>query len=293
LDHKKIAVFGWNGLVGSYIVKTMQNDYSIIKISRSASGSDYLADASDFSKVSRIIKKEKPDLVINAVKNNLSTDQCEADKPGAWAANVSVPENMARLQPKFGYQFIHISTDWVYEGKNGETYDENSFIYPQNFYSYSKAVAEERVRCLAEDSLILRPTGIFGIDPRGANFFMRVMDSMAKKERVSAPTDQYSQPIFAGELARIIKIAVAKKARGTYNAVGPEYLSRYDLAARFCDVFGWDKTLLSPVTSSNRAIRIPQYLKVDITKLEKDIGRVNALQHQISSLKNEIENRQS
>jgi len=278
-------VFGWNGLAGSYITRALQDEFELIRVSRSADGSDHRIDASDFKSVSKAISDSKPDVVINAVKNNLSTDQCEIDKVGTWAANVAVPENISRIQKEHGFRFIHLSTDWVYEGKEGEVYDESSIIYPQNFYSFSKAIAEERIRALADDFLILRPTGIFGVDQRGANFFMRVKDAIGRNDPVNAPSDQFSQPIFAGELARLIRVGIMKKAKGTYNAVGADYISRYDLAIGFCEVFGWDRSLVHPVPSSDRAIRIPRFLHLNISRIDGEITKVKGIRSQIADLK--------
>lgn len=283
----KAVVFGWNGLVGSYAVKALEKSHSIVKVSRTAEDSDHLADASDLQVVKKILETEKPDVVVNAVKSSLSTDQSEKMKDETWAANVTVPENLASLQKEYGYLLVHISTDWVYEGKKGERYTEESIIYPRNFYSFTKAIAEERVR-RTENHLILRPTGIFGIDSRGANFFMRAKHAASAGENIPAPSDQFSQPIYAGELARLMAAAIEKGARGTFNALGREYISRYDLALLFCEAFGWDKKKVSAVESSGRDIYIPRYLEVDISKIDK-LCKVKSLKEQLDDLKKEVE----
>jgi len=285
---RKAVVFGWSGLVGSYAARALEGPYEVVKVSRTAEGSDHLADGSGLSAVKEILSAEEPDIVMNAVKSPLSTDQSERMKSETWAANVTVAENLASLQKEHGYLLVHISTDWVYEGKKGERYTEDSIIYPQNFYSFTKAIAEERVRSLSDEHLILRPTGIFGIDSRAANFFMRVQKAMEDGQEIKAPSDQLSHPIYAGELARLMKAAIDKGARGTFNCVGKEYLSRNDLALMFCEAFGWDKKNVSAVESSTRDIRIPRYLDVDMSKFEKEICEVRSLRDQLADLKKEV-----
>lgn len=279
----KVAIFGSGGLLGSYCNKILGKDHEILRVSRS-SNADYNLDAGDVKKVMELLEKEKPDVVINCIKSNLSTDQAEIQQQETWNSNVTVPQNLATLQKKFGYHLIHISSDWVYEGKNGVLYGEDSITYPQNFYSYTKIIAEERIKT-AENYLILRPTGIFGIDSKGTNFFSRVKSSVESKKEINAPSDQFSQPIYAGELARIIKIALEKKSKGIYNAVGHDYVSRYELAVMFCEVFDWDKSLIKSIKSSQRSIRVPQYLHLDISKLEREITEVKTLKDQILDVK--------
>lgn len=282
----KIIVFGSSGLVGSYVCRLLEKEHQVIKVSRSSG--DYSIDASDFEKVSGIIEKEKPDVVINTIKSSLSTDQSEIQKDKTWNANVLVPQNLAKLQSKYGFYFIHISSDWVFEGKEGEIYTENSPLNPQNYYSQTKVDAEEKIKEFATDYLILRPTGIFGIDSRNANFFMRLKSAMEQNNEITVPSDQYSQPIYAGELARIIQTAIEKKSKGIYNAVGKDYVSRYELAILICDVFGWNKSLIKKGQSTARSIKIPMNLKVDISKLEKEVTYVKPLKQQIIELGEEI-----
>lgn len=282
----KIAVFGAGGLVGSYACREFENNnHEVLAVSKDSSACRL--DAADYDSVLGIIRKEKPDAVINAIKSSLSTDKAETCMGEAWEANVIAAENLAKLQKEHGFFLVHISSDWVYEGKEHAVYTESSIPYPQNFYSFTKAVAEERVLKTADNPLILRPGSIFGIDSKKANFFMRIKQSIEKQEKTSAARDQYCQPIFAGELARIIRTAVEKKITGIYNSVGNDYMSRYELALLFCDIFGWDKHLVVPVTSSERSIKIPRYLRLDISKLESGIRKMPALAEQVRELKEE------
>ncbi len=282
----KCLVVGSSGLVGEYLTGLMKGEFEVISVSRSSSGSDYKADASDFGKVERILKKEKPDFVVNLAKAG-STDQSESDKEGAWAVNVLVPANLAKLQPRFGYKLVHVSTDWVYEGKESEVYSEESLPYPQNFYSFAKAVADEVVRRVCDDYAILRPECIFGIDRRESNIFCRLRKAVETKTRIKLADDQFSQPIYAKTLARMIIDICKLDLGGVYNAVGPDYVSRYGLGLMFCEEFGWDKRLVEPADSSCRSIRIPKYLRLDTSKAEKEIMRMPSLREQIRELKRE------
>jgi dTDP-4-dehydrorhamnose reductase len=282
----KIILLGASGLVGGYAMGSLRG-HELVAVSRNPPVGGRSVDAADAEALGKLIGEEKPDMVINCVKNSFSSDQAERMREETWRSNVLVADNVARLQGRHGYSIVHLSSDWVYEGKEGEVYSEGSLPYPQNFYSYTKAVAEERIISRTEDYLILRPTGIFGLDKRGGNFFMRARSALGKGQAIEAPSDQYSQPIFAGELARIMAAAIEKKARGVYNSVGRDYCSRYELALLFCEVFGWDRSLVRAAASAKREMRIPRFLKLDISKLEKDIAGVKPLREQLAALREE------
>ena len=272
--------------MGQYTCKLLATDFELVRISKSGDV-DYTADCSDAEALDGILKKETPDIVVNAAKAKTSADECEGNKNDTWLANTRLPVNLAKAQARFGYRLIHISSDWVYEGKKDDVYSEESLLYPQNFYSYTKAVADEVVQHVCEDYVILRPEAIFGIDGRQSNVFCRIKTAMEGNMPIKMNKDQYSQPIYAGLLAMIISKCCKNGVSGVYNAAGPDYVSRYDLALMFCEEMGWNKELIVATSCVERSIRIPQYLRLSINKLERDILRPPALKEQIRLFKGE------
>lgn len=282
-------IFGAGGLVGSYLAKLLKNKKETIGlISKNAPNVDYNINAENREEVERIIKKEKPQFIINSIKSSMSTDNAEKNKNITWRTNVLIPESLAKLSKKYKCKLIHISSDWVYEGRDKEVYTEQSLTYPKNFYAYSKSIAEERVIAYSKDYVILRPEGIFGIDRKETNFFSRIKTNMEKGKVTMAVNNQYAQPIYAKTLAEIIYFACKKNVNGIFNAVGKDYISRYELAMLFCDEFGWCKELIKPISCLKRTIRIPQYLRVNMKKTESKIMPIPNIKKQIKELKEEI-----
>jgi len=282
----EIAIFGASGLLGAYAAKAFeQSGHKVHAVSRSSKAFPH--DASDFASASGFFESHRPDFVLNAVKSSMSTDECEARQEEAWKANVTAAENLARLCAQHGCRLVHMSSDWVYGGKEGEIYTEESALEPLNFYAKTKAAAEEKVLSHKPDALVLRTTGIFGVDPKGKNVFSRFWESACAGKEFACPDDQFSQPIFAGELARIIAALCEQEAEGVFNAVGPDYISRYDLALRFCDAFSFPRSLAKPVKSSSRSIRVPMHLRLDTSKMER-LAKVAALDAQIAKLREEV-----
>jgi dTDP-4-dehydrorhamnose reductase len=280
----KVVVFGAGGLVGGYACRAFEaNGFSVGKVTGPSSQGGL--DASDFSKLSSLISSEKPDVVFNAIKSSISTDMSETNRLATWSSNVSAPENMARLSQKQGFLLVHISSDWVYEGKEGAIYNEESPIRPLNFYAHTKAAAEEKVRALAGRHLILRTTGVFGHDPRKKDFFSRLKAASEKGEDFQVTPNQFSQPIYAGELAKIAVALVKAGANGTFNAVGPDYVSRCQLAMLLAKEFGFKNKIVESLPSA-RKIAIPTHLRLDIKKL-LNICAIKNLPGQVSDLRNE------
>ena len=280
----RIAVFGAGGLVGSHAARFFRSHgHTAIAIGRRGA-MDLIADATDPAAVQKALAKAKPDAIINAIKCRMPTDRAETAKNEAWLSNVVAAENLAAASAKLGAKLVHISSAWVYEGKEGESYTEESITYPLNFYAYTKAIAEERVLRHAPNAIVLRPDCVFGEDPRLADFFSRLKAASKKGEKFPAAQGQFSQPIFAGEIARLSEALLASGASGMFNCVGPDYLSRHSLAITMCGLFGFDKSAVVPAPHSARAIRVPLFLRLDISKMNS-VCKVQSLDAQLSALK--------
>lgn len=282
----RIAIFGAGGLVGSHAARFFRaRGHTAITIGRGGA-MDILADAADPAAVRAALGKARPDAVLNAVKSSMKTDLAETRKGDAWLSNVAAAENIAAASGKLGAKLVHISSAWVYEGRDGETYSEGSITCPVNFYAYTKAISEERALRHAPDALVLRPDCVFGKDPRGADFFSRLKAASEKGGEFPAADGQFSQPIFAGEIARLSEALLASGASGIYNCVGPDYLSRHALALRMCSHFGFDPSIVADAPGAARKIRVPSFLRLDISKISS-ICKVRGIGEQLSDLEKE------
>ncbi|MCX6771200.1 MAG: sugar nucleotide-binding protein [Candidatus Micrarchaeota archaeon] len=281
----RMLLLGASGVVGFHAASELRaHGHEVTTVSRNSPSVDFRADVTEPGELGRIVEKASPEVVINAIKPSMSVDDMEAGRSLAYEVNTLLPERLARLQMAMGFVLVHMSSDGVYEGKEGETYGEESIPYPQNFYTFTKALAEERVRCLAKRHLILRTEGVFGFDERHANFYMRMKDACLDRKEFPAAIDQFSQPIYGGELARLMRLLIEKGCNGTYNAVGPEYVSRFGLAHRLQGAMGWD-CAVSQSFSAGRGMRMGRFLRVSTAKIEAAVGRIKSLESQIADLK--------
>ena len=284
----KTLVLGSSGLLGSYLYRLAKaQKRNVSGLSRSKMKfTDVQCDAEDQHKLEQIIETGKFDVVVNAIKYKGSTDQCETDQKACWKINSELPAFLAKLQKRFGFLLVQVSTDWVFEGKDGQVYSEDSPVHPVNYYAESKLAAEKEVEANANQFLIVRTTGIFGFEEPARNTFARFLAAAKAGEEFGAATDQFSQPISCLELSKIIYELIDKNATGVFIADGKDYVSRFELAKRIAKFFKIDETLVSARDSAGRAIKIPKFLKADVSKAENAIGRkIPNLEEQFHELK--------
>lgn len=281
----KILILGASGVVGFHLVQELKGRHEVATAARSSKNVDYNVDALDKVQLVVLIKKVKPDVVVNAIKPPMSTGAMENERELAYAVNTALPEMLATLQRRFRFKLVQFSTDWLYEGKEGVTYTELSPIVTKNYYSLTKAQSEERITALSPDYLILRTEGVFGFDERSANLFLRLKAAAKEGKDVLLPADQYSQPISGKELARLTVLLLEKGEQGIFNVVGRDYLSRYEFGERVCAIMGWG-CVLKKSSIKDKQLPVPACLKVSVEKVEKAVGtKIKTIDEQIIDLK--------
>ena len=281
----RILILGGSGVVGFHFAHELKASHEVITLARSSKNVDYNFDVMQFDELSNMISRLSPDVIVNAVKPPLSTDAMEKEQEIAYAINTQLPDFLSDLQSSHNYLLVHLSTDWVYEGKEGEIYAEDSPICPLNYYANTKAMAEEAIRTKAKEYLLLRTEGVFGYDEKGTNLLLRLKAASLNHQSLKLPVDKYSQPISGKELSRITANLIKNRARGIFNSVGRDYLSRYDFAYKACERLGYSCDLIK-TSVKDKTLPVPAFLRVNINKIEKAAGiQIKDLNTQIDELK--------
>ena len=153
MSKRKILVTGSNGLLGQKLVKQLKasSKFELIATSRGENrisdteGYQYLAmDIANEGEVDRVFNEIKPDVVINTAAMT-NVDACENDKENCWLLNVKAVEYLIKASEKYQSHLIHLSTDFVFDGKNGP-YKEEDEPNPVSYYGKSKLEAEKLVQ---------------------------------------------------------------------------------------------------------------------------------------------------
>jgi len=255
-----ILVTGSNGLLGQKIIYALRNRSDVKCIStsrgenrmRATDGYEYISmDISELNSVESVFEKYKPDFVINTAAMT-NVDACESKREEAWLLNVQSVENIISVCKKYNSHLIHLSTDFVFDGRNGP-YVEIDEPNPLSFYAHTKYEGEKRIFESGIPAAILRTIIIYGVvdDNSRSNVVLWVMNSLKNKKTITVINDQFRSPTLAEDLADACVSAALKKATGIYHVSGREVMNILDIAEIVADYFELDKSLIIPTSSAD------------------------------------------
>ena len=189
--------------------------------------------------VNRGIEISLPDLVVNCA-GYTAVDRAEQETTLAFAVNRDGPSHLADACSKKAIPLIHISTDYVFDGRKQDPYDETDPICPLNVYGQSKAAGESEIHKKTDRYIILRTAWVFGA--HGNNFVKTMLRLGCKHETIRVVDDQIGNPTFSGSLAEVImRIAAHYRRRneinwGIYHYGGQPPISWYGFAQQIFQI---------------------------------------------------------
>lgn len=178
------------------------------------------------------VHRTRPDLIINAAAYT-AVDLAESQKDQAFAINADGPAYLAAAAAQADARFIHVSTDYVFDGNAGSAYTEEDPTTPINVYGQSKRQGELTVLKAMPKAVILRVSWLYS--EYGSNFvktMLRLAQSAPPRPSLNVVDDQHGCPTYAGDLADVI-IALnqaANSAAGIYHYCGATAMSWYEFA---------------------------------------------------------------
>ncbi|NLS97244.1 MAG: dTDP-4-dehydrorhamnose reductase [Planctomycetaceae bacterium] len=228
--HRRILVTGCGGQLGSALCRLLDAE---------AVGLDLPElDIASRESVRAAVDRFRPEVVVNTAAYT-QVDRAESEGELCRAVNVGGVENLVAACRNLGARFVQISTDFVFDGRQGSPYCELNCPNPLNVYGRSKWEAEQIV---AEypDHLIIRTAGLFGSGgPASRGNFV---DNMLRRAGQGFPLrvvdDQISSFTFAGDLALAIRSLLAIGGRGVFHVANAGYGSWYQLATEVFRVAG-------------------------------------------------------
>ncbi len=183
-------------------------------------------DIGDEHAVERAYSEVEPEVVINcAAFHNL--DACEREPERAFSVNVEAVRALARR----GVPLVHISTNYVFDGRREEPYAEDDLPFPRSVYALSKLAGEYAALAYGERSLIVRTAGLYGRHgsaSKGGNFVQRMLARARKDGALRVVADQRLQPTFTADLAAGILDAIGSRAEGVLHLTASGSCSWYE-----------------------------------------------------------------
>jgi dTDP-4-dehydrorhamnose reductase len=228
-----ILLAGKNGQVGSELHRSLPALGEVVAPDRQQL--DLLNPAS----IRRLVREVRPQLIVNAAAYT-AVDAAETDKGQAQALNAEAPALLAAEANRLGAVLVHYSTDYVFDGKKTEPYDEVDPTTPLNVYGITKLAGEEAVRRSGALHLIFRTSWVYA--KRGRNFLLTILRLATEREELKIVCDQIGSPTCAFDIAaatsrilrgiyeRDVVTSEFAKVAGTYHMTAAGQTTWYDFA---------------------------------------------------------------
>ena len=274
-DKKTILVTGANGQLGSEMqaIAVDYPDYDFLFVTRNELPIDEEAALEKYFSMHRI------DYCVNCAAYT-AVDKAEIETEKAFLINAVAVGNLAKYCKAQKAAFIHISTDYVFDGTSTTPYKEEDNVNPVNLYGASKLKGEALAILNNPDSIIIRTSWVYSSS--GNNFVKTMLRLMKERESIQVVSDQLGCPTFAGDLASAIMQIVEQLKKNT------DVLNKHGAAAHIFNysnqgVINWHQFALSikelsgstcavnPILSSQypTPAKRPQYSVMDTSKIQQ------------------------
>ena len=267
VENYNILVTGSNGQLGMSL-KDVSNSYPYIFFFKGKSE----LDITNFSFLENFLIKNKINIVINCAAYTNVNDS-EVNKELALLVNSKSVDNLSKLCCDLGIQLIHISTDYVFDGKKDSPYCEKNLSNPINFYGYSKLKGEENIfRYDLNKSLIIRTSWLFS--SYGNNFVKKIMKMIKSKSEFFVVKNEVGSPTYAKHLAETIFEIIPKinnSKTEIYHYSSNDFCSRYEFADAINKLIS-GKAVIKPKNDDFLQIKRPKFSALDSSKICKDFN---------------------
>ncbi len=223
--------------------------------------------------VEGVLGQYRPGVVFNAAALT-DVDGCERAEDEAFAVNARGPENLARVCSRIGAFLVHVSTDYVFDGRTSRPYREEDPVNPLGVYARSKALGEQAVReVLAEAHCIIRTQWMFGLC--GRNFVEAVIERGKNTGLLRVVNDQFGCPTYAADLSKAMVTLAHSGGKGTFHVTNAGVTSWHGFAERVMELAGLSHVRVEPIETkeSGRPAPRPAYAALDNAKYISLIGQ--------------------
>ncbi|MEO5364170.1 MAG: dTDP-4-dehydrorhamnose reductase [Magnetococcus sp. DMHC-8] len=218
----KVLLLGADGQVGRELRDTAPASMAVTALGRTA------LDITDGIALRQVVQELQPQTIINAAAYT-AVDKAEQEPDAAFAVNAKGPAHLAMLAHERHIRFVHISTDFVFDGRQSTPYRPDAPTNPLGVYGASKREGERRIReIMGEEALILRTAWVYS--SFGNNFVKTMLRLMRERSSLGVVADQVGTPTWAKGLASAIWKMVELSLTGTHHWTDAGVASWYDFA---------------------------------------------------------------
>lgn len=209
----RVLITGGGGQLASDLQEQLRGDAEVLAPSRAQ------LDVTDDAAVDAAFAALRPTVVYNCAAFH-NVEVCEVEEDRAFAVNVRAVKRLAARCSDHGARFVHLSTNYVFDGAAGEPYAEDALPNPRSIYAISKLAGEHAALAYAPDALVVRTAGLYGLHgsaSKGGNFVTRMIARAREQGALTVVADQRLTPTFTADLAAGILAAVDAGLSGTLH----------------------------------------------------------------------------
>jgi dTDP-4-dehydrorhamnose reductase len=188
--------------------------------------------------VDQVFEELSPDVVFNCAAFH-NVDVCEAEPDRAWEVNVRAVRDLAAR----GAKLVHLSTNYVFDGRRDAPYGENDLPAPRSVYALTKLAGEHAALAYGHRALVVRAAGLYGLHgsaSKGGNFVQRMTKRATEQGALKMVADQRLQPTFTGDLAAAVVAAVETGADGVVHLTAEGSCSWHEFTVAIMATAGID-----------------------------------------------------
>ncbi len=279
----KVVVIGANGQLGSDICSIFKKKHEIIELLQSD------IEITEISSIENALAPYKGEIIINTAAYH-DLKKCEENPSTAFAVNATGTRDLARWCLKNDSILIHVSTDYVFDGKKREPYVETDVAKPLNTYGISKLAGERYIEAILEKYVIIRVSGLYGINPcigkPGKNFVEMFIDLIDGKDTQEFGGQEWLTPTSTKNIAEQLLLLIESGEYGIFHVTNEGKCSWFEFGEEIIKQIDSSTILIhrkeEPVIDP-LAIKRPKYSVLENKRL-KDLG-INIMPHWKSALK--------
>lgn len=259
-------VLGAGGMLGRVVTEVLEKDYP-----GTVSATRAEADVTDRFRLEGEVERLRPDVILNCA-GYTDVDGCEIDRDRARRVNGEGAGNAAVAAAGAGARIIHVSTDFVFDGRRTSPYSEDDSPSPLSEYGRTKLEGERRVAAATPEHLIVRTSWLYG--PGRGNFVDAIRARAENGGVLRVVDDQFGSPTYVRDLAEALVRLMARSARGLVHFANAGVCSRLELAREILAAAGPDGSTAVPISTAEAgriAVR-PAYSALDTRRYQSLTG---------------------
>jgi dTDP-4-dehydrorhamnose reductase len=294
----QLLVVGANGLLGSNVVRAgQQRGWNVSGTYHSTRPAFEIPlmqfDLQEYDSFDAVLTEHDPDVVVNCAAMT-DVDSCETNPEQSHVLNGDAPGGLAAHCDANGVEFVHVSTDYVFDGTTREPYSESADTNPVQVYGESKLAGEQAVTEEMTDSLVSRLSFVWGIHRSSENltgFPAWVRGRLQSGQDVPLFTDQWVTPTRAGQAAETLLDLIKQDATGLFHIACSSCVTPYEFGEVIANHVGNSEELLSEGSMDDveRDATRPAYTCLDVKNVESELDRPQpTLREDVKTIRNAL-----